>query len=350
VSLTTLVHRPHLYGWNWDASVVAGDGYGNIPLQPAAAILGRDPRVAEWSGAQYSFGTIDTRGVPLLAMNPGSVVAPPIVSGRSIQTADEIVLGAATAHQLHVRVSDSVTFQSLTGPRRLHVVGIATFPTLGQLHAAHTSLGVGAIVAPSIIPGLDRDITGRVVKGLGPNVLFVRFTRGTDHSMEVANLRRIVRPLGGFAGIDALTVQRPAEIVNSASIGGAPIVLAFALVIGATVSLGLALGASVRHRRRDLTILKALGFTPQELAATVSWQATTTVVFGLIVGLPLGVLLGYELWGQFARQLNVVSSPQLPWDTLFAVAVGAIVVGNIVAAFPARAARRVDQSRLLAAE
>jgi predicted lysophospholipase L1 biosynthesis ABC-type transport system permease subunit len=43
-----------------------------------------------------------------------------------------------------------------------------------------------------------------------------------------------------------------------------------ALAAGAIVALGLALAASVRRRRRDLALLKALGFTGGQLVETVA--------------------------------------------------------------------------------
>jgi ABC-type antimicrobial peptide transport system permease subunit len=153
-----------------------------------------------------------------------------------------------------------------------------------------------------------------------------------------------------LAGIDILPVQRPAEIVNSNSIGSAPVVLALALLLGAMLSLGLALAASVRRRRGDLAVLRTLGFTRRQLGATVRWQATTTVGVGLLVGVPVGALIGRALWDQFARQLNVVAQPRLPLTALFGIALGAVVVGNAVAVVPARVARRVATSRGLHAE
>ena len=45
----------------------------------------------------------------------------------------------------------------------------------------------------------------------------------------------------------------------------------------------------------------ALGFTPTQLGATVSWHATITIVLGLVIGVPVGALIGRALWDQFAK-------------------------------------------------
>jgi ABC-type antimicrobial peptide transport system permease subunit len=159
-----------------------------------------------------------------------------------------------------------------------------------------------------------------------------------------------VQPLGGFAGIDALPVQRPAEIVNSSQMGAAPVVLGGALALGAAASLGLALAAAVRQRRRELTLLKTLGFTRRQLAATVAWQATATTALALAVGVPIGVLAGRRLWTAFAHQLDVVTQPASPARALLLIVLAALAVANLVAAAPARAARNVRASTLLRAE
>ena len=44
--------------------------------------------------------------------------------------------------------------------------------------------------------------------------------------------------------------------------------------------LVLTLVASVRRRRRELALLKTLGFTHRQLAAVVAWQSTIAVALG----------------------------------------------------------------------
>jgi ABC-type lipoprotein release transport system permease subunit len=349
-SLNALVDHPHLYGWTWDATVIAGNGYGNLPEAQARSVLAHDEHVAAWSSASFGFDTVNGGEVPLIGMAPGSRVAPTIVSGRFLGAPDEIVLGTATARQLHAGVGDRVTIGRGDERTTARVVGTAILPTIGMLHVAHTSLGVGAVVVPARLPNIGLDIQGRPATGLGPGAIFVRYRPGTDAGAELARLKRAMTPLADFAGIDVLEVQRPAEIVNSSSIGSAPVLLAAALVLGAMVSLALALAGSVRRRRRDLTVLKALGFTPTQLGATVSWHATITIGLGLVVGVPIGVVLGRVLWDQFAHQLDVLGRPAIPVLAVTAIAVGAIALGNVVAVLPARTARRVDPGRLRDAE
>lgn len=344
-SLSTLLRQPRLYGWDWNATFVDGLGYGNIPLDKAQSVLDQDSHVAGWSGVYFGSDTIDGHDVPLLGMDPGSTVIPPIVQGTAIGHANEIVLGAATAASLHRKIGDEVTLAGEGKPHRVRVVGLATFPTVGIVHGPRTSLGVGALVAPTLVPGSNLDITNTKVGRFGPNAIFIRYRRGTKEAPETARLQRSLGRYADFAGSTVLPTQRPAEIVNSGSIGNAPVGLAVALALGAMVSLGLAVGTSVRRRRADFVLLKTLGFTPRQLAATVFWQATATIMVGLLVGMPLGLAFGRKLWFLFARRLDVVPATTIPWLAVVGVAIASIAIANGIAAVPARAVRHVDASR-----
>jgi ABC-type antimicrobial peptide transport system permease subunit len=148
---------------------------------------------------------------------------------------------------------------------------------------------------------------------------------------------------------EVLGVQRPAEIVNYQSTGATPGVLTAGFVAGAVVALGLTLAASVRRRRRDLALFKALGFTRRQLAVTIAWQASTAAVVGIIVGV-VGIALGRWLWNLFARGIYVVPVSSVPVVEVVLVALGALILANLVAAIPGRMAARTPTAFALRAE
>jgi predicted lysophospholipase L1 biosynthesis ABC-type transport system permease subunit len=74
------------------------------------------------------------------------------------------------------------------------------------------------------------------------------------------------------------------------------------------------------RRRRDLAVLKTLGFTRGQVAATISWQATTFAVVALAIGLPSGVAAGRWAWQLTADTLGVQSSPVVPLAAMAAAA------------------------------
>ena len=78
------------------------------------------------------------------------------------------------------------------------------------------------------------------------------------------------------------------------------------------VALGIALVGSVRSRRRDLAVLKAIGFTRRQLSLMIETQAVVTVLAGAVIGIPLGVALGSTVWRRFADDLGVLAETRVP--------------------------------------
>jgi len=186
----------------------------------------------------------------------------------------------------------------------------------------------------------------------GPNAILVRVHGGTGSLSALRALERIARatstPLDN--GITVVSVQRPAEIVNYRSMGNTPAILGMGLAAGAVAALTLTLVASVRRRRRELALMKTLGFTHRQLAAAVAWQSTVAVAMGTVVGVPLGVIIGRQLWILFAHQIDVVPTATVPTLTLVLIALGALALANLVAALPGRVAARTPTAVLLRSE
>ena len=349
-SLTALVATPRLYGWAWDATLLDGGGYGEIHADKAQSVFRGDANIAAFAGGYFGTDDLDGTSTPLLGVTPGATVHPPILKGRSVARSNETVVGSRTLSQLHKHVGDTITLGNGPDAHKLRIVGTATLPTIGIIHGEYTSLGVGAMVDTTLVPGYTTNLnTEQGGAGyVGPNVLFVKFRRGVDEKAALKKLQHEMGPIGANPGsLVLLQAQRPAEIVNATEIGSSPKLIAGALGFAALASLGLALATSVRRRRIDLGILKTLGFTRRQLAATVRWQAGATVLAGLIVGVPSGVIIGHVLWRQFAQQLDVVPQPSTPFVTIAAISVAAVIVALVAAAIPARAARRVRSARLL---
>ena len=371
-SLQTLVSSPALYGWNWSYILnPIGSGGGNVP-QVAFTLLKHDPYVAGFSGMSYNDVEIDGQAVPFLIGSANAAVTPPILSGHAVDGARQIVLGAATITQLHRHVGQYVTVSFgepvdapiYIPPTRLRIVGTATLPAIGFASTVsdHTSMGTGAVMATQAMPkAFVAAINGGPDPALdGPNLVLVRLKPDVPQEAAVASLRRITAASnrafaaapGGSVGnaIAIQGVQRPAEIVNYKTIGLTPTLLVSTLALGAIVALALTLFASVRQRRRDLALLKTMGFVRRQLGAAVAWQASVAAVVGVVVGIPLGVIAGRWLWSLFAEQINAVPHPTVPLGSLLLVVLGTLLLANVVAALPAWAAARTPTALMLRSE
>jgi ABC-type lipoprotein release transport system permease subunit len=150
-------------------------------------------------------------------------------------------------------------------------------------------------------------------------------------------------------GTEVSAPRLPADVNNLDDVEQLPWALAaFLAVIGALAAVH-ALVSTVRLRRQDLAVLRALGFRRRQLAATLSWQATTIAVIGLGVGIPLGLAAGRLVWGAVARGIGVVDHPVMPALAIAVVVVAALVVTNLAAVLPGRSAARVRVAAVLRA-
>ena len=197
------------------------------------------------------------------------------------------------------------------------------------------------------VPGYDRNVAGSdsgfgtPANEYGPNVLFVRFRDGVDEQAAIDRLKSEADQVGDYNGVVVTPVQRAAEIVNADSIRGSSLLLGAAVAVAALASLGVALGVAVRRRRRDLGLLKTLGFTRRQISITIAWQATITIVVALVIGVPIGIVVGRLTWSLFAHQLDVVAEPVVPVAAILLTGLAAVAAANALAALPARYARTV---------
>jgi predicted lysophospholipase L1 biosynthesis ABC-type transport system permease subunit len=104
----------------------------------------------------------------------------------------------------------------------------------------------------------------------------------------------------------------------------------------------------VRRRRRELAILKTVGFVARQVRATVAWQATALAGAGVGIGVPLGLLAGRWAWLLFASRVAIVPAPVISPLTLLAIP-AVLLLANAIAAIPARTAARTLPAAVLRA-
>lgn len=351
-SLNSLVSHPALYGWNWNYELNTPEGGGYIDAKQATQLLRRDPYVAGWSGVWFDSLQMDGQTVPIIGTTPSAPVGPPILSGHTLESRDQVVLGATTLADLHKRVGDTVEarYGTVSKATRLTIVGTATMPAVGPGLGLRLSMGTGALVSDLLLPADDRNPSSGPP---GPGAYFVRLRAGANPTAALHSLRRIDASLDSdpnAAPMSVLPAQRPAEIVNYRSMGSIPAFLGAGLAVGAMAALGLTLVASVRRRRRDLALLKTLGFTSRQLAAVVAWQSSVAVAIGSVVGVPVGIVVGRILWDLFAHAIGAVPAPTISVLSIVLIAIGALVLANVLAVIPGRIAARTPTALLLRAE
>ncbi len=353
-SLTSLISRPPLYGWNWNYVLLSGfSGAEDLPAAQTATLLDHDHDVEHWAGVYFEDAEIDGQQVGVLAVRPNAAIVPTPLTGHPVQSTDQVVLGRATLAALHKHLGDTVVVAD-TGrrrPVRLRIVGTATLPTIGGSGSPDLQMGSGAVMASTLFPPGYLNTQGSPVPG--PDAFLITIRPGVSSSAARRSLQRVDRVLNGSAdgpvgGV--VSVLRPAEIANYGAIGSTPTLLASVLAGGALGALGLTLVASVRRRRRELALLKALGFTGRQLGASVAWQSSVSIAVGVAIGMPIGIVLGRWLWRLFADGISAVPDPTVPALSMVLIALGALVFANVVGAIPGRIAARTPTALVLHSE
>ncbi|MEO6577732.1 MAG: FtsX-like permease family protein [Candidatus Limnocylindria bacterium] len=143
------------------------------------------------------------------------------------------------------------------------------------------------------------------------------------------------------------TTARLANNVTSIDLGAlVTLDIAFALLI-ASLGVGLFLLAGLSERRRELATLRAIGASPGQMRAGVAAEASVIGLFGTIIGLVTGGVLGLALLSILAGIFDPPADlPAIPW---LAVAgfVAAIAAGLALAV--AVGSRAIDRIGVLSA-
>jgi hypothetical protein len=339
-SLDHLLATPNLYGVTWDArlsSPTSNDVSQSLPL------LATDRRVEDvavgFTGFAVDVGNTRLEGVAIRATK-GDLLMPVPIQGRAPEQPDEVMLGTRTIKDLHTRIGGTLT-AALGGTGKtstFRVVGVGVFPplddslTLGKGVATTVDALMSALPAGSPVPSYDS--------------AFLRFAPGVDKPAAIGDLDTEVTASG-----ETVTVpQKPVDLVNFGRVQELPLVLSALLGALAAATLAHLLATSVRRRRRDLALLKTLGFVPRQVRWTVAWQASTLAVASLVVGVPIGIVAGRFVWTAFGHQLGILPAPSIGVVRLAALAVGTVIVANLVALLPGRVAAHTRPAEILRSE
>jgi hypothetical protein len=352
VSAVVLIGTPARYGF--DADVLALNQYGDQPPGDLTAAFARDPDVVAATGYTAATFLVDGRAAPGLAATAvKGDLAPTILRGDAPRAAGEIVLGQQTFRDVGAHLGEVVPVRLSSSDLAdsggkgaaddavdMRVVGVATFPPVNQAGTDMPRLGVGALVTR------DGFLQLRGVPTNQPEFTVVRLADGVDPATLIARNR------AGFTdrtrtSTTWFTDTEPAELRQ---LEAAMPYLRGALAFGYVALFAVvvhALWTRVRATRHELAVLRALGSTRRQLDAITIWQVAPFAVATIVVGLPIGILVGQRAFTVFADSLAVVDTATVPGATYGALAV-AVVVGFAVATLVSVAvSRRLRVATLL---
>jgi hypothetical protein len=226
----------------------------------------------------------------------------------------------------------------------LTVVGEVVMPSLGRGSFTPTDLGEGAATLAGVV--------AKPPAGPGSyNFVLLTFSKGTDLAAATSKIAGLVHAAGcpGDQCLLGSTRVLPTDVRSYSQVRSTPVLLAAILALLGVTMIGHALVTSVRRRRRDLAVLKTLGFVKRDVAAAVAWQVSTFALVGVALGIPLGIVLGRWLWTLFADQIGIPASPVVP-ALIWIVVPVVVVAANLIGALPAYAAARTKPAVVLRTE
>jgi predicted lysophospholipase L1 biosynthesis ABC-type transport system permease subunit len=237
-----------------------------------------------------------------------------------------MAIGSVTMNAIGKHIGDTVKARGPNGVVTYVVVGQVVLPTLGDPQP----LADGAAVTTAGFRPLYE------AGGNETDYLVARAEPG--HRAEVE--QRIRSRARSMRARNIDTPAIPVEIERLQQIDRVPVSIAALLAALALIAVGHALVTAVRRRRNELALLKVLGFDRRQVRATVSWQATILGAVGLVLGIPIGIILGRLLWQAVANGLGVSPEVTTPAVWLLLSVPCVLVLVNLIAFFPARSAAR----------
>jgi FtsX-like permease family protein len=243
-----------------------------------------------------------------------------LIDGTEPRGPNEIALGTETLRRLGAGIGDRVTVKG-GAQTRMTIVGRIVLPGIDD-----DTLGDGA--------ALDMGAANALKPEVDFPIVFARLAPGTDRGAAIDALR------ARYATTNVQANAQPPAVINLQRVQDLPPQLAQLLLALAVATVVHTVVSSVRESRRDIAVLKTIGFVRRQAVTVVSAQATTFILVALIVGIPIGYVAGRWLWIALADRVGFVPAPTIDVAALTIYAVGVFVAANLAAAWPGRLAAR----------
>jgi hypothetical protein len=316
-------------------------GFNNQDAAPAAEVLtamAGVPDVAGVNNLRARSAGAGELSVFLFTYDPVTTDVPTSPgTGRLPGRPDQVALGPATAKALGADVGSRVSFTGDHGAQDYTVTGVAYVPESGS-----TSYEEGAWVTAA---GFDRLFAGFAYRNGN-----IALRSGADLRAAAAALTQSIVGIPGGEFVTLHPPKQPAKVEQLRDVRAVPIALGGFLLVLAIGAVGHGLATAARRRRPEMAVLRAVGMTPGQARAVVAVQASVLAIVALAFGVPLGLAAGRVLWQWVADSLPLAYVNPSPWWALILVGPLALLVANLLAAWPARQAARTRIGDVLRAE
>jgi ABC-type lipoprotein release transport system permease subunit len=341
--VTDAASHPERFGQTFQLAAFVGiNGKDFGPADKLLAALRGNPDVSGVDDGRTAVAN-ESGGdgsVSLWAYSPGPKPIPVVIlSGRLPESANEVVLAPQSLAALRTRVGARVALTGSTKrPVTYTVTGTGLIPS-----GPHNGYADGGWVTPH---GYDR-----LFNGFKFHIVLVTLRPGArTHDAAQVLTSAVQKSDPALKGMEFGPPDPLAEVAELREVRELPIVLGVFLALLAIGAVGHALATAVRRRAHDLAVLRAVGMTQWQCRGVVVTQASVLALAGLAFGVPLGLAIGRSVWRVVADYTPIeYVSPVAVW-ALALVAPAALLVANLLAAWPGRRAARLRVASILRAE
>jgi putative ABC transport system permease protein len=144
--------------------------------------------------------------------------------------------------------------------------------------------------------------------------------------------------------------EPPSDIENLDVVRDYPRLLAAFLVVLGILATVHGLVISTRRRRREMGVLRALGFSRRQVANAVSAHGTTIGIVAVVVGVPLGYAAGRAIWVSQAERIGLATAAPASVLAALAITVGTIALTWAIATAAGARASRIGVGAALRVE
>lgn len=285
-----------------------------------------------------------------------------IDAGRWWSAPGEVVLGGNTARLLQKSLGSTVTLHSAPatdkGASGAGAGAVTVAPEGGPSSTTDnpgkaltlTIVGIAESVSTPDVAAWVSPVDITTLTGPSPTSakptkeMLYRVDPAGSETNLVAALSRITRDLPSTAVVDRSSYLDQRTSVNRTADLYVPVLLAFSAfaLLAAAFSIGNLVSGTVLTGYRDIGIMKAVGYTPVQVTATLLGQILVPSAIGAICGVVVGAVASQPVITQTTESFGLPAAVTLFPAVLVAVLAVALGVAIVAALLPAIHAGRLD--------
>jgi putative ABC transport system permease protein len=316
-SLDAFTSTPTRFGIAFDLSLELPSGHARTVLTQLAG----DQDLAAVVESRSGTVTLDGRTIVGYSLDPRKSAIPATApAGRLPQRNDEIAIGPKLLTALHKQIGDNVDLSTSDGTRNLRIVGTVLSP-----------------VSESNAFNQEALLTSQTLDVATPRpaiAALLRLRPGANLSAVTAQLHSRYP----FGVTDESPAHAPGPVRNLQQVAQLPLVLALFFAVLGVAALAQAILLTTSERRRDIAVLRSLGFTRRQVVSVLLAATTSVATAGILVGIPVGIVAGTLGWRAVADALYITPTVSVPMAGIAAISFGLLGYAVLIGVVPGRLA------------